>query len=77
VNPNFYTIGIEHEGYDGNKLTAVQMQTSAELIAAIAKRWGIPLDRKHVIQHHEIRRSKTCPGSGVDIDQLISLAKQF
>jgi N-acetyl-anhydromuramyl-L-alanine amidase AmpD len=77
VNPNFYTIGIEHEGVDGDALTDIQMRTSAELIAGIAKRWNIPLDRDHIIKHHEIRRGKTCPGGGVDISRLISSARQM
>lgn len=76
LNPNLYTVGIEHEGRDGDALTPAQADASAELIAEIASDWGIPLDREHVIAHHEIRASKTCPGKGVDIDALIALAIQ-
>jgi len=76
VNPNLFCISIEHEGFDGNKLTVAQKKASVELIADIAKRNNIPIDKDHVIPHHSIRFSKTCPGSGVDIAELISLAKQ-
>jgi len=77
VNPNLYTIGIEHEGRSGDGLTEAQLKASAELIADIARRWEIRLDREHVIAHYEIRRSKTCPGTGVDLAKLILLAQKF
>jgi len=77
VNPNFYTIGIEHEGRSGDALTQAQLKASAELLADISRRWRITLDREHVIAHYEIRRGKTCPGSGVDLAQLITLAQEF
>jgi N-acetylmuramoyl-L-alanine amidase len=70
VNPNFYTIGIEHEGQPQDQWPNEQYQTSAALVRAIAGRWNVPLDRDHVIMHREIRASKTCPGS-VDMDRLI------
>ena len=74
VNPNFYTIGIEHEGFEGDEWPAAQRAASAELIAAIAARWNIPLDREHVIAHHEIRYSKPCPGAQAPIEELLRRA---
>lgn len=70
VNPNFYTMGIEHEGQPQDAWPDEQYQASAALVREIAGRWKIPLDRDHVIMHREIRASKTCPGSA-DIDRLI------
>jgi N-acetyl-anhydromuramyl-L-alanine amidase AmpD len=75
INPNLYTIGIEHEGRDGDALTPAQLHASAALIAAIAKRWKIPLDAQHIIRHHDIRRGKPCPGAGFDVAALITAAK--
>ncbi len=49
-------------------------QTSSELIAELAKKWNIPLDRDHVIGHHEINSRKTCPGKKVDLDKLVRMA---
>jgi N-acetylmuramoyl-L-alanine amidase len=68
VNPNRYTIGIEHEGRDNSPYpwSPAQMTASIGLVREIAGRWGIPLDEDHVITHHMIRRSKTCPGSNFD-----------
>jgi N-acetyl-anhydromuramyl-L-alanine amidase AmpD len=74
INPNYYTIGIEHEGFPDDDWPEAQRASSVELIAEIAARWHIPLDALHVIRHHEIRRSKPCPGSTAPIDELIRRA---
>lgn len=63
VNPNFYTIGIEHEGLPDDIWPDVQLAASAALVGQVAARWSIPLDPFHVARHHEIRASKTCPGN--------------
>ena len=76
INPNFYTIGIEHEGQSGVPWTEEMTSASSSLIASVANRWGIPLDRQHVIAHHEIYSLKPfCPGSGIDLDRLLAGAR--
>jgi len=74
INPNYYTVGIEHEGYEDTDWTDEMYNTSAGLIKEISRRWSILLDRNHVIGHHEIYAKKSCPGNKVDISKLISLA---
>jgi N-acetylmuramoyl-L-alanine amidase len=74
INPNYYTIGIEHEGNDDSDWTDDMYASSSSLIKAISNRWHIPLDRDHIIGHHEIYSLKTCPGDKVDLSKLISLA---
>jgi len=74
INPNLYTIGIEHEGQANDPWTPVMYATSASLIAQIAKRYDIPIDRAHLPGHREIFAAKTCPGSQVDLDHLVALA---
>ena len=74
INPNYYTIGIEHEGNEDTEWTAAMYNASAELIQSISSRWNIPLDRDHVIGHHEIYSLKTCPGTKVDLSKLIAFA---
>lgn len=74
VNPNFYTIGIEHEGNSQSEWTDSMYDADAELVAAISKRWNIRLDRLHVIGHHEIFSLKTCPGFKVGLDKIVTLA---
>ncbi len=74
INPNYYTIGIEHEGNEQSDWTALMYQSSSSLVADISKRWNISLDRDHIIGHHEIYSLKTCPGFKVDLIKLISMA---
>jgi N-acetylmuramoyl-L-alanine amidase len=76
-NPNFYTIGIEHEGFGQTDWTSAMYQKSAELIAHLCVDLKIPLDRAHIVGHHEIYSVKSCPGHKVDFNHLIALARQF
>lgn len=73
VNPNFYTIGIEHEGQaqDLWPWPDAQLAASAALVAEIAARWEIPLDLEHVVAHRSIRASKACPGDNVVIQHIL------
>lgn len=74
INPNFYTIGIEHEGFPDDVWPETQLATSAALVGEIAQRWQVPLDEDHVIRHHEIRFSKSCPGNFIEIPKILKRA---
>jgi N-acetylmuramoyl-L-alanine amidase/Bacterial Ig domain len=53
---NLHSIGIEHEGWADRpgSYTRAEYQASAKLVAYLAHRWGIPLDRRHIIGHAEV-----------------------
>jgi N-acetylmuramoyl-L-alanine amidase len=53
---NTRAIGIEHEGYAGTdgSFTSAMYQASAHLIASICSRWGVRIDRTHVIGHNQV-----------------------
>ena len=54
---NPWSIGIEHE-YDPRHAiphTIAQYRSSALLVCAIARRYGIPTDRAHIVGHNELR----------------------
>lgn len=74
VNPNYYTIGIEHEGFgtaDGEWPDAM-FDASVALARDIAARWQIATDADHVIPHRMIRATKPhCPGRGVNLQAYI------
>jgi N-acetyl-anhydromuramyl-L-alanine amidase AmpD len=79
TNPNLFTIGIEFE--DGGRPFAVerpaaQYAAGARLVAAACKRWGIPLDRDHVIGHGEIYAAKECPGN-LETDRVVAEARSI
>ena len=54
---NTGAIGIEHEGFASGYpygYTAIEYNVSAQLAASICSRWGVPMDRTHVIGHYEV-----------------------
>lgn len=53
---NRQAIGIEHEFVpdSGIGYTDAQYRASATLVCAIARRYGIPTDRAHIIGHNEV-----------------------
>ena len=76
VNPNSYSISIEHEGKieDAPPWPAAQIAASAELVRDICTRHAIPIDRMHVVRHSEIGGHPQCPGANAPIDQIVALA---
>lgn len=74
ANPNSYCISIEHEGSGKEPLTPAQKASTVALIQDICRRRNIPIDRDHIIGHHEIYSLKTCPGA-IDVTELVQLAK--
>jgi hypothetical protein len=59
---NVQSVGIEHEGftYGPHGFTAAQYRQSARLTAWLARRSLMPIDRRHIIGHHEV----PAPGGG-------------
>jgi N-acetyl-anhydromuramyl-L-alanine amidase AmpD len=52
---NLHSIGIEHEGWAGkHAYTEAEYRASAMLVAYLAHRWTIPLDRTHIIGHYQV-----------------------
>lgn len=77
VNPNSYTIGIEHEGNDLSvDGTPTQKAASATLIKDICTRLNIPIDRDHIIGHYQVYALKpNCPATNkAVIDEIVALA---
>lgn len=76
---NALTVGIEFEDagdpFDVDR-PAAQYEAGARLIAEIARRWSIPLDREHVIGHREVFAAKDCPGN-LDVDRLVARASEL
>lgn len=73
LNPNKYSISIEHEGMATSDITEIQYTATANLVEDICKRWNIPIDRIHIIPHKEIRADKSCPGL-INVEKIISMA---
>lgn len=77
VNPNLYTVSIEHEGYDLTAAPENQLKATVELIQFLSKTYNIPIDRDHIIGHYQIdlTRKPNCPSvnKGI-IDTIVARA---
>jgi hypothetical protein len=76
---NERSIGIEHEGFveRPQDFTDVMYRSSARLTAGICARYGIPVDRDHIIAHHEVPGADhTDPGPHWDWDRYLRLIRE-
>ncbi|MFJ6083383.1 N-acetylmuramoyl-L-alanine amidase [Streptomyces sp. NPDC092369] len=76
---NERSVGIEHEGFVDRPqdFTDAMYAASARLTAGICKRYGIPVDREHVIGHVEVPGTDhTDPGPHWDWDRYMGLARR-
>ncbi|MFR9674499.1 N-acetylmuramoyl-L-alanine amidase [Streptomyces sp. TR06-5] len=76
---NRRSIGIEHEGFVDRPedFTAALYRSSARLTAGVCARYGIPVDREHIVAHHEVPGSDhTDPGPGWDWDRYLRLVRE-
>ncbi|MCD2464250.1 N-acetylmuramoyl-L-alanine amidase [Streptomyces sp. MBT42] len=76
---NERSIGIEHEGFVDRPqdFTAAMYAGSARLTADICARYGIPVDREHIIGHVEVEGTDhTDPGPHWDWDRYLTLVRE-
>lgn len=72
INPNAYTIGIEHAGRPGDAWTDAMYCAGAQLIHDICERWGIQATDQTIIRHSTINALHAqCPGDQCDLERLI------
>lgn len=75
---NEHSVGIEHEGFVDRPqdFTPEMYASSARLAAAICGRYGIPVDREHIVGHVEVPGADhTDPGPHWDWDRYIKLVR--
>ncbi|MEU6011009.1 N-acetylmuramoyl-L-alanine amidase [Streptomyces sp. NPDC047453] len=75
---NERSVGIEHEGFvdDASSFTDAMYAASARLTAGICGRYGISVDREHIIGHVEVPGADhTDPGRHWDWDRYIRLVR--
>ncbi|WP_105968050.1 N-acetylmuramoyl-L-alanine amidase [Streptomyces geranii] len=68
---NAKSIGLEHEGFLANPdawYTEAMYRTSARLVRYLAAKYGIPLDRQHILGHDNVPgpTTSTVPGMHTD-----------
>ena len=82
---NLRSIGIEHEGRQNAakpwQPTEAQLDATAQLVAGICGRHGIPVDRVHLIGHNEVNPGRSaranCPGKGWPWDRFLALVETY
>ncbi|MFS4093474.1 N-acetylmuramoyl-L-alanine amidase [Streptomyces sp. AF1A] len=75
---NERSVGIEHEGFvtRADSFTEAMYTASARLAAAICGRYGIPVDREHIIGHIEVPGTDhTDPGPYWDWERYLKKIK--
>jgi N-acetyl-anhydromuramyl-L-alanine amidase AmpD len=76
---NERSVGIEHEGFveRASSFTDAMYAASARLTARICGRYGIPVDREHIVGHAEVPGADhTDPGPHWDWDRYIRLVRR-
>lgn len=76
---NERSVGIEHEGFveRESSFTDAMYRASARLTAGICGRYGIPVDREHIIAHSEVEGTDhTDPGRYWDWGRYLRLVRE-
>lgn len=73
---NLDSITIEHEDggdYNGPRTPALYAASSA-LVRDVCLRYGVPIDRQHVIGHRECEYAQTSCPDALDVDRIVAAA---
>ncbi|KEO83916.1 N-acetylmuramoyl-L-alanine amidase [Tumebacillus flagellatus] len=68
-------VGVEHEGYEAQTgwYTDAMYTSSAALVKSICQRYGIPMDRDHILSHSELwGNDHTDPGANWDWNKYMT-----
>ncbi|MEI6046432.1 MAG: peptidoglycan recognition family protein [Chloroflexota bacterium] len=76
-NENLATLQIEMENLGQEPFTDAQYQVAAEWTANWCKKYGIPVDRKHIVGHKEISRAKVDPNLTWNWDRFLALVNSL
>jgi N-acetyl-anhydromuramyl-L-alanine amidase AmpD/uncharacterized protein YraI len=73
---NADSIGIENEGRASrNGWTTAQYNSLAALTSYLVARYRIPVDRRHIVAHSEVRRGKSDPGPHFDWGRFMAMVR--
>ncbi|OIJ67948.1 N-acetylmuramoyl-L-alanine amidase [Streptomyces mangrovisoli] len=76
---NERSVGVEHVGFvdRASSFTDAMYAASARLTATVCRRYGIPVDREHVVGHAEVPGTDhTDPGRYWDWDRYLKLTRR-
>lgn len=72
VNPNYYTVSIEHEGQSGDQFTEAQYQATLALHRWLIDTFALQVNENAIIGHYRIDgvNKAQCPGPGFPWNRL-------
>lgn len=76
INPNFYTLNLEHEGHPGEEISEELYLASAGKFRFWHERFGIPIVIERYVYHSEIYPGHNCPGGAVIKEKLLEYVKK-
>lgn len=76
---NLRSIGIEHDDQarPWDPRPDVLYESSAQLVADICRRYGIPADRAHIKKHSEVSLKGTACPAALDIERIVRRVQQI
>jgi N-acetyl-anhydromuramyl-L-alanine amidase AmpD len=74
VNPNLFTLSVEHEGKPGDEMPQAQYASSLWLVSGLCARWDIRPDTDHIVGHYRIDGISRahCPGPTFPWERLLA-----
>jgi hypothetical protein len=75
---NSRSVGVEIVGVNGYDFPDSQLDKTAEVVARWADKYGLPVDRIHIIGHNEVPETDNeDPGLDFDWDDFMSRVRKF
>jgi N-acetylmuramoyl-L-alanine amidase len=71
INPNYYTIGIGLEGFEGEHITILQYVSLVLLCLNLCEEYKIEPNETTIIYHNEINKRKRCPANYVSKQEVL------
>jgi N-acetylmuramoyl-L-alanine amidase len=77
VNPNLWTISIEHEGYSGHPFTWFQIKRSMDLLNILCHRFLLTPSPDNIIPHSQLApvNRAGCPGPTYPLTAVINVLR--
>lgn len=77
VNPNLWTVSIEHEGHTGQKFYLAQIEATLSVASWLVSYWGLRPSFETIIPHSRIAPSsrRYCPGTTFPLGGIIDVLR--
>ena len=80
VNPNWYSLSVENEGFDLSKAPVTQLNALTALLSSLCDKYHIPADSDHILGHFNIDSvvKNSCPSPDHTImDTVVAMVQKL